>query len=110
MSCKRGCCPTQLDHYKSIGIAAAALPTRGGARAAVSINEKERRWERDHKAVAECARMGVVPKQVDGTADLMDRASSKFEIEMGTPMNQRQKDQYTALSDVNEGKLKSIDS
>lgn len=99
MACSRGCCETQIEHYRSVSIAASACPSRDGGRYAKRVNDTEKRWERDFAAVKSLKREGIVPKQVDGTADLLSRASTRTEIETGKVLNKRQKSQLSALTD-----------
>jgi putative FmdB family regulatory protein len=62
-------------------ISATAMPNRG--RAVVSVDETERRWDRDHAAYKRLVRDGCQPKALDGAADLEAKANSRLEIRRG---------------------------
>jgi hypothetical protein len=94
VSCSRGCCPTQLDHYRSVSIAASACPSREGGRYAAEVNAREKRWERDFAAMDALKPEGIVPKTSEGLADLVTQATTRTEIERGKVMTKGQKDAY----------------
>lgn len=83
MTCTKGCCPTNRDHWLSVGIAPTATPTRSGGTRAQEIIDTEKRWDRDHAAYKTLVKQGIQPETLDGTADLAAKATSKREIEMG---------------------------
>lgn len=95
MPCLRGCCDTQLDHYRSVSISPAATPTRSPN--AARINATEKRWEKDHAAYRALRKDGIQPKTSVGAAELQARAESKVEIESGTVLNKQQKATYEHL-------------
>lgn len=70
MSCARGCCATQADHYRG-------LVLRGPS----SKRDAVRREERDMDAYARLVRSGVQPKQIAGAADLERGAETSHEVE-----------------------------
>lgn len=76
MSCSRGCCGSQREHYRSVRFGA----TRG---AAVEVERTERRWDRDMAAYKAMRRDGLQPAGIDGAADLQARASTEFEVSSG---------------------------
>lgn len=81
MACSRGCCPSPRDHYRSIGIAAAALPNGGAGVAA--IDAKQRRWDRDLPAYRELRRQGYRPPGIDGSDRLAGDAKCDDHINTG---------------------------
>lgn len=81
MPCSRGCCGTQAEHYRSIGFAPSATPTRNPE--AKRISEKERRWNRDMDAYQRIRRQGLQPQRIDGCAQLEKHAETQQEIDMG---------------------------
>lgn len=96
MACRRGCCPTQGAHYRSITVAASATPTR---KVEVSrIDAKERQWERDMPAYKRLRKEGLQPKSIDGSAKFEQRAESKAEVESGTLLNARQRKQLREVT------------
>lgn len=96
MACRRGCCPTQADHYRSITVAASATPTR--KRTVSAIDAKEKRWDRDMPAYRRLRKDGLQPKSIDGAAKLEQHAESKAEVETGQILNDRQRAQVKELS------------
>lgn len=80
MSCTRGCCETQREHYCSIQIAPSATPTRNGGQVQ-ALNAKQKRWDRDIAAVNQMKKDKIVPRQVDGAAEWLAKADDKLEIE-----------------------------
>ncbi len=102
MSCRRGCCPDQLTHYRSVSIAASACPSRAGGRAAVAINRREERWDRDMPAYKRLRQEGLQPSGIDGAATLEARAESKVEIETGRLLTAPQRTQLKAVAEVAE--------
>lgn len=84
MSCDRGCCPTNRDHWLSIAVAPSATPSRHPQ--AVEVNEREKRWQKDMPAYKAIRKNGLQPKQIDGCAELQTRATTQQEIELGSIM------------------------
>ena len=81
MTCTRGCCPTNRDHWLSVGVSPSATPTR--SRGVVEINEREKRWHTDMDAYKSMRRQGLQPRAIDGADELAATASDPLEIEMG---------------------------
>lgn len=79
MSCKRGCCETQIEHYRSVQLSPALMPTRQDNRY-VSTDQLEKNWQKDIPAYKELVKQGIQPEQVDGCADLAARATTAEEI------------------------------
>jgi hypothetical protein len=96
MSCRRGCCPTSADHYRSISVAASASPTRKVE--VTRIDAKEKRWGRDMPAYRRLRREGLQPKQIDGSAVLEQRAETKDEVAAGTVLTDRQRRQLREVT------------
>lgn len=91
MTCSRGCCATQLEHYRSVSISAAATPNRKGALPIVRQEQMDKQLAKDLTAYRELRRQHVQPNQIDGAADLAQRAESKVEIEAGTVLSTKAK-------------------
>lgn len=81
MTCTRGCCPTNRDHWLSVGVAPSATPTRSGR--AAEINATEARWTKDMDAYKAMRRQGMQPRRIDGADRLAATATDPLEIEMG---------------------------
>lgn len=73
MSCSRGCCSSQSDHYRSVVV----RPTVSAERA------QERAETADMAAYARLRKDGVQPKAIEGAALLEREAGSVVEIERG---------------------------
>lgn len=97
MSCARGCCASQIEHYRSVSIAASACPSRDGGRYAASVNAREKRWERDFAAMDSLKKDGIVPKTSEGLADLVARAETRHEIERNKILTPEQRKKYQDL-------------
>ena len=89
MSCSRGCCATQAEHYRSIAFSAYATPTRRPA--AVGVEETERRWHKDMPAYKALVEQGVQPKRIDGCHELAQRAEIRQEVEAGVIATDKQR-------------------
>lgn len=83
MSCRRGCCPDDLTHYRSIRISATVTPTRSSSVKAAQTQAIADSWDRDIPAYKAAVREGLQPERVDGCAELMARAETREEIEGG---------------------------
>jgi len=71
MTCFRGCCETNLEHYRSIAVQPTTHP----------VEVTERQWHKDMAAYKELRRQGFQPKGIDGCAELASRATTQFELE-----------------------------
>jgi hypothetical protein len=76
MSCSRGCCATQAEHYKSLVFQASPMTD--------AIRQGTKRFDADMDAYATLRSEGIQPQQVGGSADLLKREIPKHVIE-GTP-------------------------
>lgn len=74
MSCVRGCCPTQGEHYRSIIINPAG-PGHGTL--------FERQLDKDRPAYKRMRDEGLQPKSLKGAAEIEKRATTRFEVESG---------------------------
>lgn len=74
MTCRRGCCDTQAQHYRSVFVIA-----KGQAKA----NGRERRWARDLDAYRNLRRDGLQPPRIDGARNLEQRADCAEQVESG---------------------------
>ena len=72
MSCTRGCCASQADHYRSV-VVRMPSPQQQAARAEVA----------DMDAYARLRKDGVQPKQIAGAAKLEREADSVHEVQQG---------------------------
>ena len=72
-----------LCRWSSVSVAPSATPSRNGGAEAVTVNEREARWQKDMPAYKELRRHGLQPRQIDGSAELADRAHDRMEVEMG---------------------------
>lgn len=76
MTCVRGCCETQADHYRGI--------TLSPLTESVSVQRrKERTLDADMTSYKAMRQQGLQPKNVNGSARLARDASSKYEVESG---------------------------
>ena len=91
MACARGCCATPREHYLSVGLSAAATPTRQGARVAKRIDDTEKKWERDFDAYRRLRKDGLQPKSSDGCYEIERDAADKVEVENNTILDKSQK-------------------
>ena len=87
MSCPRGCCATYREHLLSIGISAAAMPSRKGP--LIAVDKKQEEWDRDMPAYHELRKQGLQPPQIDGSDELSAKAETNFEIERGKPIHRK---------------------
>mgnify|MGYP001602139945 CR=1 FL=1 len=91
MSCTRGCCPTNRDHWLSVSVAPSALTTQSSSHLKQSL-AREKEWEKDMPAYRELRRQGLQPQRIDGAADLARDATDSLEITQGEliPKNELQ--------------------
>lgn len=71
MSCARGCCPSQAEHYKSL-VFGVAPPENGYTK----------RFDADMDAYVRLRKDGLQPPRVDGAADLEKRADTREQVEV----------------------------
>ena len=82
MSCSRGCCPTQGEHFRSIH---AAPKMREVGRP----HQLEAALEYDRAAYRAMRRQGLQPPQMRGAYDLSRRATSEAEVRLGQVIDER---------------------
>lgn len=93
MTCKRGCCEDQMTHYRSIRLSSSATPTRKGTYVSQRA-QAERRLSKDLDAYKTLAfEQGLQPKQIDGCAELAQKAETKIEVESGQALTKPQRAQ-----------------
>lgn len=80
MACTRGCCPTNREHWMSVGVAPSALPTRGGARVS-DTNRRERELVGDLAAYKALRHDGLQPQGITGAKQLTNRAECEEHVE-----------------------------
>lgn len=72
MTCSRGCCESQAQHYRSIEISSTFRTV-----------DPDVKFAKDNSAYRELRKQGYQPKTIAGAADAQDRAQSKWELETG---------------------------
>ena len=72
MTCARGCCATQAEHFRSVALTSGAL---------VEGNLADRRLERDMRAYKAMVDQGLEPKCMTGAYELERTARTAAEIE-----------------------------
>lgn len=72
MTCSRGCCPSQADHYRSVVVR--PLSPRG---------QQEKTEAADMAAYKRLRQSGEQPKAIAGSAELERRATTSFEVKTG---------------------------
>ena len=75
MSCARGCCATQAEHFRSVAIGTSVL---------VEGNRKDRELAKDLDAYQRLVRSGVQPRSTVGAARVEATANTKAQAE-GVP-------------------------
>lgn len=75
-----GCFGCKVAH---IGIAASAMPTRGGGARAAVINHKDAVLHKDMAAYKRLRADGTQPKKIDGSAEVEKKATEKWHVETG---------------------------
>lgn len=73
MSCTRGCCETQADHYRGVVFGVGPQPE----------TLRERKLDKDLDAYKNAAATGTKLRSVDGAAELTSLAQSPVEIDRG---------------------------
>lgn len=79
MSCARGCCESQREHYLSLRLSAEATPSRRPQ--AIEKLNIEKRWKADHAAYRRLRKDGLHPRTSVGAAEMEKRATSAAQIE-----------------------------
>lgn len=103
MTCSKGCCETNREHWASITFAPSAMPTR--KREAMAEKKMESQWELDRPAYKRLRKNGLQPPQIKGCAELEKKAATKFEVESGRILSpERQKTHEAALQRAQEYK------
>lgn len=95
MACSRGCCASSAEHYRSIGIASAALPTRRSA--VIGGLKKDAELSRDRDAYKRLRDQGLQPEKLHGSRDIETRAETKLEIERSTILTPAQRKTVESL-------------
>jgi len=72
MTCARGCCESQLEHFRSLNL---AKPTQQA--------QLESQFAKDREAYRRLRQNGLQPPRIDGCAVLEKHATTKTEIETG---------------------------
>jgi hypothetical protein len=80
MTCVRGCCPTQAEHYRSLSVQKPAAADR---------RRRDYALGADLVAYKALRRQGFQPPRIDGSYDLTRRATSEAEIRLGQVISDR---------------------
>lgn len=81
-------------------------PTR--RQAAEAIEAREKRWEKDMPAYKALRAQGLQPPRIDGSAELMANAETRFEVESGKIMKGKAKEIESTISTLESVTGKSI--
>jgi hypothetical protein len=76
MTCTRGCCTSQADHFRSIQTSPRMLEVGRGHQADTAL-------EYDRAAYRAMKKQGLQPPQLRGAYDLARKATSEAEIQLG---------------------------
>jgi hypothetical protein len=95
MACARGCCDSPAEHYRSIGIASAALPTR--RKTVVEGIRKDGELSKDRDAYQRLRRDGLQPDRLHGARDIESRAETRVEVERSTILTPEQRKTVESL-------------
>ena len=82
MSCARGCCTSQADHFRSVAVAPKMREVGRGHQADTAL-------EYDRAAYKAMRRQGLQPPQMRGAYDLARRATSEAEIQLGRVVKEK---------------------
>lgn len=104
MSCARGCCETQREHYLSVGISATATPSRSGP--VVAKLQKDKDFSQDGAAYKRLRSQGLQPRRIDGSAEIEAKASTRVEVESGKILNPRKKRQLESITENSADRMK----
>jgi hypothetical protein len=66
-----------------LSIAASATPSRRGGSRAATINQKDKKLEKDLDAYKRLRTEGLQPKAIDGSAEVEKRAEYAWQVETG---------------------------
>lgn len=82
MSCSRGCCTSQAEHYRSVHAAPKMREVGRGHQADTAL-------EYDRAAYRAMKKQGLQPPQLRGAYDLSRRATSEAEIRLGQVIDEK---------------------
>jgi hypothetical protein len=68
----------------TVSFGSSSMPTRHPTAAATEAREK--RWKKDMPAYKELRAQGLQPPRIDGSAELVAKAETRFEVESGKVM------------------------
>lgn len=95
MPCARGCCDSPAEHYRSIGIASAALPTRRGA--VIGDLARDKTLDQDRDAYKRLRDQNLQPEKLHGARDIEARAETTLEVERSTILTPAQRNTINSL-------------
>jgi len=91
MSCARGCCETQREHYRSLSFY---------GKAAAPVDATESQWSKDMRAYKNLRANGLQPRQIDGAARLEQGAETPLEVESGQTLTVKQRKQVETITNA----------
>lgn len=104
MSCARGCCETQREHYLSVGISATATPTRSGP--VISRLKSDDNFAKDGPAYKRLVKQGYQPDHIDGCAEIEQRAESRVEVESMKVLTKEKRAKLEAITGTSTDDMK----
>jgi hypothetical protein len=81
MSCARGCCPTQAEHYRSVQLDLGDLSPE-----VADTNRREKELALDRDAYKRLRNDGLQPNDVTGSAHLEKHVQDQIEIDFKIPI------------------------
>lgn len=81
MSCSKGCCETNREHWLSIGVSASATPTRRPS--VVKTEETERVVTQERDAYKRLKNDGLQPARLMGASHIERHARDELEVRTG---------------------------
>lgn len=93
--------PGETPHFGS-----GTAPTRRAG--AEVVEAREKRWEKDMPAYKALRAQGLQPPRIDGSANLMEHAETRFEVESGQILKGKAKQIESTISTLESVTGKSI--
>lgn len=95
-----------IEAVRSIALGSGTAPTRRAG--AAVIESREKRWEKDMPAYKALRAQGLQPPRIDGSAELMANAETRFEVESGQVLKGKAKQIESTISTLESVTGKSI--
>lgn len=108
------CRETLPEDFGNKPLAPGEIPSFGSGTAptrragAEIIEAREKRWEKDMPAYKALRAQGLQPPRIDGSAELMKNAETRFEVESGQIMKGKAKQIESTISTLESVTGKSI--